>query len=117
MTIDDLIVEALAAKGRFWFIHSFEITARTDATVTIRFIIEADLFVQIFFSQRSKRFNLALIGASGRLYGRDKEHGFWHRHPFERPEEHEATPNGVSSRPISQFLAEVEKILIEHNLI
>ena len=24
---------------------------------------------------------------------------------------------GVSSRPINQFLAEVEKILIEHNLI
>ena len=117
MTIDDLITEAMAATDHFWFIKSFKITTRTDATVTIRFIIQADLFAQIFFSQRSGRFNLALIGASGRLYGRDKEHGFWHRHPFERPEDHEATPDGISSRPINQFLAEIEKILIEHNLI
>jgi len=117
MTIDDLIIEALTAKDHFWFIQSFEITARTDATVTLRFIIETDLFIQIFFSQRSGRFNLALIGASGRLYGRDKEHGFWHRHPFSRPEEHEATPDGVSLRPINQFLAESEEILITHNLI
>jgi len=117
MTIDDLIIEALTAKDHFWFIQSFEITARTDATVTLRFIIETDLFIQIFFSQRSGRFNLALIGASGRLYGRDKEHGFWHRHPFSRPEEHEATPDGVSLRPSNQFLAESEEILITHNLI
>ena len=117
MTIDELVVEASAAKDRFWFIQSFEITARTDATITLCFMIAADLFVQIFFSRRSKRFNMALIGASGRLYGRDREHGLWHRHPFEEPEKHEATPDGVSSRPINQFLAEVEEILIKHTLI
>ena len=75
------------------------------------------LFVQVFFSQRSRRLSFALVGAAGRFYGRDREHGLWHRHPFGQPAQHEPTPEGMSAQPISQFLTEVEEILYAHDLI
>jgi len=83
----------------------------------LHFAISSDLFVQIFFSQRSGRCSLTLVGNAGRLYGRDRENGVWHRHPFGQPEKHEPTPEGMSPQPITQFLSEVGKILIENDLI
>lgn len=117
MTIEDIIIESLLAKKRFWFVDTLEIIERTDNTVTLHFTIGSDLFVQIFFSQCTTRFSFALIGKSGRLYGRDREHGFWHCHTFEQPEQHDPTPKGMSPQPIIQFLAEVEEILIKNDLI
>ena len=117
MTIDELLLEALAARDRFWFVQTLQIRDRTDATVTLRFTIGPDLFVQVFFSQRSGRLSFALVGTAGRLYGRDREHGLWHRHPFGQPERHTPTPEGMSSQPIGQFLTEVEEILYTHDLI
>ncbi|MFQ5632597.1 MAG: hypothetical protein ACE5I1_27835, partial [bacterium] len=75
------------------------------------------LFVQVYYSSRNERLNFALLGTSGRLYGRDREHGVWHRHPFEDPGRHESTPEGMSSKPIMQFLSEVETIIIDNDLI
>jgi len=116
MTIDELLGECLSAKDRFWFVQVYEIE-RTDLTITVRFVIGVGLFIQVFYSKYSGRLSLALIGVSGRLYGRDCEHGVWHRHPFDDPDQHELTPEGMSPQPVLQFLAEVEKILIENNLI
>jgi len=48
MTIDELLLEALAARDRFWFVQTLQIKERTDATVTLRFTIGSDLFVQVF---------------------------------------------------------------------
>ncbi len=117
MTINELIAEALTARDQYWFIEDLQIKERTDSTVTLHFVIGSELFIQVFYSERSGRFNLALIGSSGRLYGRDKEYDYWHLHPFGQSENHQPTPEGMSPRPIIQFLAEVEKLLIDHNLL
>lgn len=117
MTVDSLISEALKAKDRFWFIDTFQIKDRTDTTITLHFSIYPELFVQIFFSERSKRFSLALIGRLGRLYGRDYEHGSWHLHPFGQTEQHIPMPEGMSPQPLMQFLAEVEQILVANDLL
>ena len=45
------------------------------------------LFVQVFCSQHSGRLSFALVGTSGRLYGREREHGLWQRHLFGQPEQ------------------------------
>jgi hypothetical protein len=37
--------------------------------------------------------------------------------PFEQPERHEPTPEGMSARPLTQFMEEVEEILIANDLI
>lgn len=115
-TIDELLVEAAAATDRFWFVRELQIIDRTDSTATVHFVIDSDLFVQIFLSQRTGRLSLALVGPSGRLYGRDREQGSWHRHPFGHSEIHEVTPEGMSSQPVMQFIAEVEDLLIAHAL-
>jgi len=117
MTIEELILDALTARERFWFVEEVKVSERTDSTVTLHFTIAPKLFIQVFFSQRSQRFSLALVGSAGRLYGRDREHGVWHRHPFGHSEQHEPTPEGMSPQPILQFLAEVEEILLANSLV
>jgi len=116
-TIDELVREGRDASDRFWFIQEFKIVEQTNSTVTLHLTISADLFVQAFLSQSSRRLSFALVGDGGRLYGRDHEHGEWHRHPFARPDQHEPTPAGMSVRPLTQFMAEVQEILVEHGLI
>jgi hypothetical protein len=117
VTINELILEAAQAKERFWFVQSLEVIERTAYTITLHFTIRQTLFVQVYHSARSGRLNFALIGTSGRLYGRDREQGEWHLHPFGQPHLHEPTPEGMSPQPIHQFLTEVETILIENDLI
>ncbi|WP_129677295.1 hypothetical protein [Candidatus Chloroploca sp. Khr17] len=115
--INDLLVEAREAQEHFWFVRTLTVREQTNATITVHLSISTDLFVQIFLSERSGRWSMALIGPTGRLYGRDLEHGAWHRHPFGQPNVHEATPEGVSHRPVIQFMSEVEQLLVEHELI
>jgi hypothetical protein len=115
--IDQLLREALDALDEFWFVQSLDVVERTDRTVTVQLMIGNGLRVQAFLSQKTGRINLALIGPSGRLYGRDRQHGEWHKHPFSQPDSHEATPEGVSRMPLLQFMAEVQEILITQNLI
>ena len=116
-TVERLLMEAAIAAERFWFIRSWQVTDRTKSTATVRFGIDAGFFVQVFLSERSSRLSLALIGASGRLYGRDFERGGWHRHPFGSQDVHEATHEGMSSQPVLQFMAEVEDILLSNDLL
>lgn len=115
--IEELIDEALDVSERFWFIQAVHVVERTDRTVTLHFSITPTLFVQAFLSQRSRRLSFALVGAAGRLYGRDREHGIWHRHPFGAVQEHEPTPEGMSAQPLTEFMTEVEELLVIHELI
>lgn len=117
MAIEDILAEFYTTSQRFWFIQEALLIERTDVTITLHFRITPQLLVQAFLSERSGRFSLALIGPSGRLYGRDMERGRWHRHPFDSPQSHEATPEGMSSQPLIQFLAEVEEILLANDLL
>ena len=116
-TIGDLLLEVEDALDRFWFVRDIVIIDQTEATVTAHLIIDPNLFVQAFLSERSQRLSFALVGQSRRLYGRDREHGAWHRHPFSQPEQHEPTPEGMSARPLTQFMAEVAQILLAHDLL
>jgi hypothetical protein len=117
MNLDEFVAEALAAGERFWFVREVILFERTDATVTVHLHIARDLFVQAFLSAARERVNLAFVGPTGRLYGRDLDHGRWHRHPFGATERHEPTPEGMSERPVTQFLTEVEEILLENDLV
>ncbi|MEZ4768799.1 MAG: hypothetical protein R2844_10300 [Caldilineales bacterium] len=115
--IDGLILEAQAASDRFWYVQSLKVSERTDATLTLHLLISDHLFVQIFFSNRSQRLSLALVGPGGRVYGRDREAGVWHMHRFEDADHHHPTPEGMSASVVAQFLAEVEEILVNNDLI
>ena len=115
--IDGLLAEAEEFTQRSWFVQDFEVSDRTDTTITLHFFIDAHLLVQVFFSQRSERLSLALIGPAGRLYAWDRENGSWHRHPFGHSEHHELTSGGALTRPLTQFMASVEELLVRHGLV
>lgn len=115
--IDDLVRETEAGAHRHWFVQSLRVVDRTDSTITMHLAIGDNFFIQVFFSHRSQRLNLALVGSGGRLYGRDRESGVWHLHPFDDPDRHETSLLGMSPAPVAQFLAEVEEILVDNDLI
>jgi len=117
MRVSDLAVELDAAECRLWFIQQITELEQTDDALRTRLGIRAGLFVQVFFSETTGRFSLALIQEGQRLYGWDREHGQWHCHPYQAPSRHEPMLEGVSSRPLFQFLAEVERILLAHDLL
>lgn len=117
MTIVELYQQTQMAYENYWFLQNIIVYDRTESTITLHLIIKNDLYVQIFLSERSQRLSFALIGPSGRLYGLDCEHGYWHRHPFGAIEKHIPISEGLSIQPVMQFLSEVEDILIESDLI
>ncbi len=117
MRVNDLLLELYRVESQTWFIRRISNLDITDDALRARLEIGEGLFVQIFLSERSGRFSMALIQGNQRLYGRDREYGTWHRHPFHDPSTHELTPEGVSPRPLQQFIAEVEEILLKHGLV
>ncbi len=116
-TIEQLILEAVAVSDTFWFVRSLLIVDRTDRTITIHLQINDSLFIQVFLSLRSNRLSFALVGVVGRLYGCDYEQDTWHYHPFGKTDLHEPLPDGMSLRPLLQFVAAVEELLLAHDLL
>ncbi|MEW6714298.1 MAG: hypothetical protein AB1306_04305 [Nitrospirota bacterium] len=74
----------------------------TDITLIARIGFSREVFVQIYANEIKEKLNMALVVAGERLYGIDKEGGFYHEHPFENPLLH------VEAKPI-----EIENFVIE----
>jgi len=117
MKIADLLAEAYEAEQRLWFIQRISNLEQTDDMLKARLDIRAGLFVQVFFSESSGRFQMALVREGRRLYGRDNEGGGWHIHPYGSPEQHTPASEETSPRPLLKFLAEVERLLLANDLV
>lgn len=113
----ELREEAREALEKFWFISSLDETERTDITLSLRLHIRHDLFVQVFFGEKSGSLYMALIEGGRRLFGIDREASVWHLHPFEAVEKHEPLVESLEPKPLLKFLARVEVLLLEHNLL
>ncbi len=60
---------------------------------------------------------MALIEGRQRLFGIDREGSIWHMHPYEAVERHEILAEGLEPKPLMTFLARVEYLLLEHDLL
>lgn len=60
----------------------------TDVTLLARIGISSDIFIQIDANLKKQKVNFALVVANDRIYGIDKEGGYYHEHPFENPALH-----------------------------
>jgi hypothetical protein len=58
-----------------------------------------------------------LIEGGRRIFGIDREGGEWHIHPYDAPDKHEPLPEGLGPRPLLEFLARVEDLLLQHDLL
>lgn len=85
---------------------------RTDITLIARIGFSLEVFMQIYVNEAKEKLNMALVVAGERMYGVDKEGGFYHKHPFENPLLHtEAKP-----LEIEDFVIESLEILKELKL-
>jgi len=114
---DDLRAEAQEAFERVWFIQSASVVERTDQTLSIRLLIRADLFVQAFVGEITGSLYFALIEGRQRIFGVDREAGEWHVHPFGETEKHLSLAKGWEPKPLMKFMSQVEKLLLEQDLL
>lgn len=59
----------------------------------------------------------ALIERRQRIFGIDREGGEWHLHPYDTPDKHELLPEGLEPKPLLKFLARVEDLLLQYDLL
>ncbi len=113
----DLLVVAQEAFQKVWFVQALDVFERTDQTLSIRLTIKTGLFVQAFMGEITGSLYFALIEGRQRIFGVDRESGEWHEHPFGTPEKHRPLEEGLEPKPLLKFLAKVEEIVLEDNLI
>ena len=117
MHVSERIRQIEDTVRRYAFVQWTIKVDETRYSIKYRLHIEADLFVQVYFNERSGTIGLALIHRGQRLYGRDCEAGRWHRHPDDEPTVHDASPDGARVVSLEEFLAEVQDVLIRNDLI
>ena len=114
---DDLHGEALEALESVWFVQSLQETERTDFTLSLRLHIRPGMFVQALIGERSGSPYFALIERGRRIFGVDRHGGECHLHPYDSPERHKHLSEGPEPRPLLAFLARVDDLLLEHDLL
>jgi hypothetical protein len=55
--------------------------------LSLRLMIDFELFIDIYFNVESRRFDFSLIAAGNRVFGYDNLKS-WHYHPFDDPDSH-----------------------------
>jgi hypothetical protein len=60
----------------------------SDVTLLLRIGFTQEMFIQIYANVSKEKINMALVVAGERIYGIDKEGGYYHEHPFENPSLH-----------------------------
>ena len=117
MRISDRIRKIESAARRYAFIRRVVKVDETYYSVKYRLHVAPDLFVQLYFNERSGTVGLVLVHHRQRIYGRDCEAGRWHRHPVDDPDMHDTSPEGARTVKVEEFLAEVQDILVKANLV
>jgi hypothetical protein len=117
LSIDELYAEVHDATERIWFVQSTEILERTDFTISVRLYIQSDLFVQVFLGEVTGSLYFGLVEKGLRIFGVDFHAGARHSHPYDAPHRHVPLLEGLEPKPLLRFLAKVEELLLQHELL
>jgi len=85
----------------------------TDITLIARIGFSLEMFIQIYVNTKKDKLNMSLVVADERIYGIDKEGGFYHEHPFRNPSLHIET----KQMSIEDFVIKSLEILRRTNLM
>jgi len=107
---EDFIKEVRRESAKRDYVRNIQIIDQGLQAVKIWLIITPDLKVQLYYNERTATTNFALLLHDERIYGRNKRRGSWHRHPIERPWEHDSSPEGTVPVTLAQFLARAKRI-------
>jgi len=113
----DILFEELSQISRTPLFQRLDILDMTPSVIKARLMIRPDLYVQIYVNLKRPKCSYALLFGTSRIYGRDMIENDWHKHPVENPEMHDCSEDPSRSISISDFVEEVEEILIQRNLI
>lgn len=87
---------------------------RTDDIISLKLLIDNELFIQIYGNSEKNKLNLALVLKNRRLYGYDSEEGKYHCYPFDNPDSHVFVDDNKS---IHEFVTDSMKFLEEKELL
>ena len=87
---------------------------RTDNIVSMRLLIDNELFIQVYGNAVKDKLNLTLVFKKRRLYGYDFEGNKYHYHPFDNPDDHIFIDERKS---IEEFIQDSMKFLEENELL
>lgn len=85
----------------------------TDTTLISRIGFSHEVFIQIYSNTKKEKLNMALVIDGERIYGINKEGGFYHEHPFENPAFH----IDIKEMKIEDFIAKSLEHLKKLNLL
>jgi len=115
--LDELLQEAQSIARSCAFIRTISDLDRTDNALRLRLIIDETLFIQVYGNSKKNKCNFALISLGQRILGRDSEGGPWHKHPFDSPENHQVEGDAGRSVTLTEFVMEVQELLLSESLL
>ena len=116
MNIKELLPALHSEHTHRAYIQRVQILDRSQNLLKARLYISEELFIQIYRNERFDTTSLVLIYNQERIYARDQLGDNWHRHPSNNPDQHDISPEGRRAIELSEFLDEVEIILIKLDL-
>ena len=117
MSIETFVAEVHHIPEQVSWIEQVIELDRTDHAVKLRLVIDDNLFIQAYVHTQSSTTNFVLVNAGQRIFGRDCEGGRWHKHPFEDPAAHDFSSDGQKPVTLTEFIYEVEEMLIQADLL
>jgi len=115
--LDELLHEAQTIAESYAFIRTMADLDRTDNALRLRLIIDETMFIQVYANSKKRKLNFALVSLGQRIFGKDSEGGTWHKHPFEAPERHEFVGDAGKPVTLTEFVMEVEELLLKESLL
>lgn len=93
-SIDELIRTVHDITYRYGLnIHYLDFT---EITLFSRFGLSQEVYIELYANTKKHKINLSLIISGSRVFGIDKEGGFYHTHPFENSMLHvPCEPGGI----------------------
>jgi hypothetical protein len=117
MTPDVFEQRVREEASHFAFIRSVVALDKTTNTVKLRLHITTECFVQVYTNVRKGLSSYTLVLHQTRLYGRDNDGTGWHRHPQAAPDGHDFSDEGTRTVSLTEFLDEVQQILMAEGIL
>jgi len=117
LKIEEFVREVRAEASKRRYIRRVEIVEEGLSTAKILLVVRPEVKIQLYHNEKTGTTNLALILHDERIYGRNSHRGSWHRHPVERPWEHDTSREGTRPVSVSEFMKEIDKIVLEKRLV
>lgn len=116
MTVKQLLDDIHNEHARRAYIQRVRILDHSQNLLKARLYISEELFVQVYRNARFNTTNLVLIYSNERVYARDQLDNNWHRHLSDNPNQHDMSSEGRRAIELSEFLDEVETVLVKLGL-